>query len=145
MTAYEFEQKIASGEAQVLTLAAAKQLKGKRIRWFYLGDPSNVNSVRQMEVGPLISEWEYASRQPFEGYSSKADYWRSYMSARRIEELKQTLLLLDAQGNVPYLRVHLYTDVFEEPTFTCSDIDRKVYYLLEEGDAEQVADRNAGC
>ena len=110
MTAFEFEQKIASGEAQVLTLAAAKQLEGKRIRWFYLGDPSNVNSVRQMEVGPLISEWEYASRQPFEGYSSKADYWESYMSARRIEELKQTLLLLDAQGNAPYLRVHLYTD-----------------------------------
>lgn len=144
MTAYEFEQKIASGEAQVLTLAAAKQLEGKRILWFYFGYSANVNSVRQLEVGKIVSEWDYASKEPIKGYLSRADYWKSYMSERQMEKLKQTLLLLDAQGKAPYIRAHLYSGVFEEPTFTCSDMDREVYYLLDKEDAEPVADRNAG-
>lgn len=83
MKANEFIKKIENGEAKVLTVESAKNLKGKTILWMYFGYSGNENEVYEMIVGDIVSELEYYSTQPCEGYKSRADYWKSYMSERR--------------------------------------------------------------
>lgn len=122
-----FIGKINTGEAQVLTVKAAEQLKGKRIAWFYFGNPSNESQVFQMVVGDVISKFDYYSNQPCDGYTSRAAYWQSYMSEERLLETQRTLMLLEKDGSDPHIYCH--QSLYKEPTFTCSDEDREVYYI----------------
>lgn len=132
MKSNEFIQKIESGEAKVLTVEAAKNLKGKKILWMYFGYSGNENEVQEMKVGDIVSELEYYSNQPCEGYESRADYWKSYMSEKQLETVYKTLMLLDSEGKDKFIKAHLNMNLFDEPTFTCSDADREVYYMVVE-------------
>lgn len=85
-----------------------------------------------MKVGDIVSELEYYSNQPCEGYESRADYWKSYMSEKQLETVGKTLMLLDSDGKDKFIKAHLNMNFFDEPTFTCSDADREVYYLVIE-------------
>lgn len=76
MNAKGFIEKMKSGEAKVLTVKVAKLLKGKRIAWMYFGYKGQ-NSVKEMTVGDIVTELDYNEAQPCEGFSSRADYWRS--------------------------------------------------------------------
>lgn len=129
MKVNEFIQKIESKEARVLTVEAAKILKGETILWMYFGYSGNENEVYEMNVGDIVSELEYYSNRPFKGYKSHADYWKSYMSEKQLKEKENTLLLLDSDGNDKFIRANLNCDLFNEPTFTYSDADREVYYV----------------
>lgn len=124
-----FRKKIEANEAKVLTLDSARQLKGKRIAWMYFGyNPSVVN---EMIVGDIVSSWDYNEKQPCEGYKSRTDYWQSYMKKEQLQREKETLLLLDAEGKNSYIKCHSdWNDTYEEPTFTCSDANREVYYII---------------
>ena len=128
MTTSSFISAIENGTAQVLTVTAAKSLIGKKIAWMYSGYQGNDNSVKESVIGRIVSEWDYYSEQPMEGYSSRADFWNTHMSPSRIEAAKQKLLILDEQGELTYMYSH--SDFFEEPTFVCSDNDREVYFIL---------------
>lgn len=129
MNAKEFIEKIKSGEAKVLTVKVAKLLKGKRIAWMYFGYKGQ-NSVKEMTVGNIVTELDYNETQPCEGFSSRADYWRSYMTEKQLDEKKTTLLLLQADGKCPYINAHTkYSNFYNVPTFTCTDADREVYYI----------------
>ena len=127
ITPQVFIEKIKTGEAKVLTVKAAEQLKGKRIAWFYFGNPSNEFQVFQMVVGDIVSKFDYYSTQPCEGYTSRAAYWQSYMSGERLLETQRTLMLLEENGSDPC--VYCHQNLYKEPTFTCSDADREVYYI----------------
>lgn len=129
MVTSEFVKKIKNEEAKVLTVEAAKKLKGKTILWMYFGCSGNKNEVYEMIVGNIVSELEYYSTQPCEGYKSRTDYWKSYMSEGQLKEKENTLLLLDSDGNNKFIRAHLNLSFFDEPTFTCSDADKEVYYV----------------
>lgn len=129
MNTQEFYRKVDNGEAKVLTVEVAKTLKGKKIYWWYKGYSGNENHVDEIAIGDIVSELDYYSTQPCEGYSSRTEYWRSYMTKSQINEKKNTLLLLDTDGKNKFIRAHLNFDYFKEPTFTCSDADREVYYL----------------
>lgn len=131
MTTKEFNEKIQNGEAQVLTLEKAKQLKGKRILWSYFPDRANHQEVSEMTVGNIISEWDFNKTQPMEGYASRTDYWKSYFSQSKIEESKGKLILLDEDGRNHYIYCHTLERFFDEPTFTCSDADREVFIVVE--------------
>lgn len=131
MTTKEFNQKIKDGEAKVLTLEAAKELKGKTIFWTYFGYEHNQQVILENKVGDIISELDYAENEPLDGWKSRADYWRSYMSAEKLQKCKDTLMLLDADGQSTYMYCYLYSEFFDEPTFTCSDEDRCVYYIVK--------------
>lgn len=130
ITVKEFVNKIKSGEAKVLTVKRAKKLKGQKILWMYFGYSGNINTVREMIVGEIISELSYYENQPCEGYKSRAEYWRSYMNPDQLQDNRDKLLLLDEDGSESYICAHTGRfNFFEVPTFTCSDADREVYYL----------------
>lgn len=90
----------------------------------YFGYSGNENEVYKMSVGDIVSELEYYSKQPCEGYKSRAEYWKSYMSEKQLNDKESTLLLLDSDGKDKFIRAHLNSGLFDEHTFTCSDADR---------------------
>lgn len=128
MTIKEFVGKINNGEASVLTLEAAKALKGDRIYWMYFGYNSNENAVSEMIVGDIVSAFDYAKKKYMEGYTSRAAYWESYMTEEQLDEVKKKLVLLDDKGKDQGIYIHPKYNFFDEPTFTCSDADREVFY-----------------
>lgn len=129
MTTQEFNKKIENGEAKVLTVEAAKRLKGKNIIWTYFGYEANQQCLHEMTVGNILSEMDYYETQPMKGWKSKAEYWRSYMSKSMLDKIKNTLLLLDSENSATYIKCYPDSGIFEEPTFTCSDADRCVFYI----------------
>lgn len=129
ITPNNFIKKIESGEAKVLTVETAKLLRGKRIAWMYFGYQGQ-NTVKEMTVGDIISSLDYNETQPCDGFSSRSEYWRSFMTERQLDEEKTKLLLLDAGGGCPYIKSFTkYFNFYDTPTFTCSDADREVFYI----------------
>lgn len=129
MTTQEFNQKIESGEAKVLTLDLAKSLIGKRIMWTYFGSNGNYQDVYETKIGDIVTRMRYNETQPLNGWKSRAEYWRSYMNERQLDEVNNTLLIIDENNNDTYMYCHLIESWFEEPTFTCSDADRCVFFI----------------
>ena len=134
MTNEEFIQKIDNGEAKVLTVEAAKKLKGKHILYFYFGYNPNKETVKELVVGDIVSEWEYYKNEPCIGYSSRTEMWENECDEERIEEHKNRLLLLSANGDClnaddETFCIYSETAFFDEPTFCCTDSDVEVYYL----------------
>jgi hypothetical protein len=113
---------------EVLTVERAKELKGKTIEWFYFG--YNPTKVETMVVGDIVNKWEYNKAQPYDGYSSRTEYWKSYMSEAQMEHCKNRLILLDADGNNTYVYCDTKDGWFKELTFVCSDSDREVYFRV---------------
>lgn len=99
MTTFEFIKKINNGEAKVLTVEAAKGIKGKKINWMYFGYQANTNVVNTTIVGDIKG------------------------GENRLE-------LLDIKGMPTYMYAHLDSKYYSESTFTCSDSDREVYYIV---------------
>ena len=129
MTKKEFISAIENGQAKVLTLEAAKELKDKRIAWMYFGYGGNEDVVNEMIVGDIFTEFDYNKTQPCEGYSSRAAYWESYMTKEALAEKKERLVLTDAEGEYTYIFCEPNIPLYDEPTFCCSDSDREVYYI----------------
>lgn len=80
-----------------------------------------------MKSGDIVSELEYHSSQPCEGYESRAGYWKPYMSEKQLETADKTLMLSDSDGKDKFIKAHLNMDFFDEPAFTCPDADREAY------------------
>lgn len=116
---------------QVLTYDVAKQLIGKTIATTYCGyNPSTVGFVK---ITGFISEWDYAATDhDVPNYSSRQEYWKSCMTEKQIAEAKNTILLLGENGKRGPHHISIYLDdhFFSEPTATCSDADREVYYVV---------------
>lgn len=130
MTTQEFNKKIETGEAKVLTLDMAKKLKGKKIIWTYFG--YNPQRIYEMVVGDIISEYDYCKTEPCDGYPSRSAYWDAILSPERIKALKETYIILD-ENNKFTTYMYMYStffEIFDEPTFTCSDSDRPVFFLI---------------
>lgn len=121
---------------QLLTLEAAKKLNGKPIACTSPEYRMNTPHVVQFVVGDIVSEWDHAATRVYpdqEGkytqYDNYQQYWGSYMSADKIDELKTTMLVLDNAGNWQYRCNTKYWMYSDTPTFHGSDVDREVYYV----------------
>lgn len=121
-------QMVGTGEGKWMTLEDAKALKGKTIYWSYIGSQAKV--VYETKVGEIIIEWDYALTQECEGYANRQEYWAKVFADRQdlIEDFKNTLLLLDANGDFTGIKCYLNNPYFNVPTMTCSDMDRGVFY-----------------
>jgi hypothetical protein len=121
-------------ERKELTLERAKELKGKTIIYNYPCNQSRM--LKKITVGEIISEWDYFKTQPMEGWANRTEYWASFMTPKQIEDKKNLLLLLDADGKETYLFCESKVNWEEGPTFHCSDSDRLVSYReYDEDDA----------
>lgn len=99
----DFVEKINNGEAKLLTLAAAQSLIGKRISWMYFGYEGNSNVVYTDVVAALQkSNDEVRIMNDANEYT----FMQCYLDEGRV--------------------------INPEPTFVCSDLDRVVYFLVEE-------------
>lgn len=85
-----------------------------------------------MTIGGIVSEYDYYKTQPMDGYPSRTDYWESYMIQEQLQYKKDKLILLDSDGSNPY--IYSFTgryNVFDEPTFICSDSCRPVFFIIQ--------------
>lgn len=126
----EMRELVKDGTAKILTVEAAKSLIGKKIQTIYFGY-SGQDGVDEFIVGNISNALELAEKSPIEGYNNRADYWKSYMTEKELEQYATKLVLLDATGNDHSINCHSkYDNFFTELTFTCSDADRPVYYVI---------------
>ena len=131
ITAREFNQKIDNNEAAVLTVEKAKSLKGKKIAWTYFGYSSNEQVVYEMTVGEIVSSWDFHKNEKVDGFESRTAEWQTWMRPDQIQDEKDKLILLDEKGEN---NNHIFAftgreNCFDEPTFTCSDSDRSVFFI----------------
>lgn len=130
ITVEEFLKKIETGEAKKLTLQAAKELKGKKIAWSYFCYEGNEPTVEYLCVGDIISQYDYNQTQPHPRFKSRSEYWESYMDWQKLQKVKETLVLLNSEGNDTFIYCHPQSLLrYKELMFTCSDVDREVYYI----------------
>ena len=125
----EFNEKIQSGEARVLTLAEAKKLTGKRIAWSYNHD-SNNQCVYESVIGSIQSEWDYYKTQPMEGFDNRTEYWRTFMRISEINHERNRMILLNDENKETFMFCQMDDKLYDEPTFCCSDGDREVYFVV---------------
>lgn len=122
----------------LLTLNAAEKLVGSKIAITSPVSNENIADVKIFTIKGFISEWDAAAldKNGIKDYGSRQEWWESYMKKERIEELKKTLLietesdLVESYWKNVGVRCHTYNTIFSEPTFTGSDIDREVYYVV---------------
>ena len=117
---------------EVLTVKKARELVGKTIYWTYIGYRHNEQRYEKSVIGEIVSEADWAKSQPCEGYPSRWEYWKRELP-RTAEWAENTLLLLDDKGKTTGIKAFCGKyDIFgyPEPTFTCSDADREVYFKI---------------
>lgn len=98
---------------QILTLSIAKQLKGKKIATTYPVYRMNEPRVIEFTVGEIVPQEMLWSNQD-----------ANFLKKMR-KQYGKVFELLDENGNGTSIRAHIdYNDIF-----TCSDIDRPVFYI----------------
>lgn len=121
---------------QVLTLAIAKTLIGKKIAVTNSEYKYNTPDVRIGTVMGIESKWDWAGKEDhshLDGgrWATRQDYWASYMGEMQIEEMKNTLHIV-ADGEELYCTCIPASRWYSEPTFFGSDADREIYYIVIE-------------
>ena len=125
----EMYKVLQDGSAKHLTLGLYKSLKGKTIKTIYIGYAGQ-DGVDKFTVGDLKSEYEIAEGEKVEKFINHAEYWKSYMTEKQLNEKRNTYKLLTADGRDTLISVDQeYKPYFNEPTFTYNDTDRAIYFI----------------
>lgn len=127
------EKAIQNGTAKVLTLEIAKTLIGKKIQTKYFGYKGQ-NGIETFVVGGFKTEMQLAAERRYTcnywKFKNFAQYWLSYMTPNQIEEKETTIILTKKGGKPTFIRCQSkLNNFYSEPTFTCSDADREVYFV----------------
>lgn len=136
-TLEEMRDIVARNEAKLLTIEAARELKGKKIQTIYFGY-AHQDGTDEFVVGDLVSEWEYYRNlkedcYPNEkGHQNRTEYWASYMTPAQIERCKEQLELTTEEGLLTYIRYTPEDDFGNDHVMWCSDVDRWVLYIMAE-------------
>jgi hypothetical protein len=128
-TLQEMREAVKNDTAQILTLDLANELKGKKIATIYFGYKGQ-DGIDEFIVGEIVSELDLARREvTFKEidprFNNRAEYWESYMTKQQLNEKRNRMLLLTADGRNTYI----YAAPSNDGIFTCSDIDRYVFYV----------------
>lgn len=119
MKTSEFFKKIKNGEAKALTVDIATQMIGKTIHYMYFGYPANKIAVKKCTISEIISEADFVHRTEPERFNS----WTPDMKKSASRHL-----VIISNGENTFIRYNIDFNYFDEPTFTCSDGDREVYF-----------------
>jgi hypothetical protein len=119
-------------QGTILTLAEVNNLLGKKLIGTYPVYKGNEPEVVEFTITGYISEWDKAAHDTSaEGFANRQEYWKTIMTPERIQECKNKLCLLTAEGNhSQFFYCQLNNDNFDEPSFTCGDADRPVYFVV---------------
>ena len=111
---------------QVLTIGKAKELTGKYIYITNFEYWGNDPTVRRVLVDP-ISKWDAAAKDhTAKGFSSRQEYWESFMTEKQIEQTKKCFSIgLNELGNLEGSTLNATDDT----PFFGSDEDREIYYI----------------
>lgn len=126
-TLQEMRQAVNNGTAKVLTLEAAKALKGKRIATIYFGYHGQ-DGIDEFTVKEVISEWEQILKDKSETEESRI----KRLGEKYINYLKQSRTLVadrEINNGGTFIWCNPLDFSFSIPTFVCSDSDRTVYYV----------------
>ena len=116
---------------QVLTVEIAKSLLGQRIQTVYSGYRGQ-DGDENFVIGQVVSELEYYRNLKEECYQNnpkfknRAEYWESYMTEKQLSEHRNKMVIITADGRNTFIYAHSFND----GSFTCSDSDRFVYYVV---------------
>ena len=127
---------VESGNAKILTVEEAKNLKGKKIQTIYFGYDHQDNTD-EFVVGDITTSLALAEANTEEGFTSRgyknqADYWKSYMTSQQLKRESERLNLLREDGSNTYIQYAPEYDSMNEREMWCSDIDRAVFYIMAE-------------
>lgn len=116
---------ISEGKAEMLTVKKSIEIRGRKVACLYFGYASQ-DKYMEFNVGNYRTLWDIAEQTPLEGWKNQAEYWKSYMSDGQIADKINTVNLFTADEVDTYYRAH----ECNKGVFTCSDIDRPVYFML---------------
>lgn len=109
------------GTAKVLTVEAAKELKGKRIQTIYFGYRGQ-DGVDDFIINDFKTMYElHHDRQ-----------YLDTLGERTVNQFKNIIEIVSERGNTAIRYDKDYSYIFDEPTFTCSDVDRGVFFIEAE-------------
>ena len=119
--------------AQVLTIETAKELKGEKIQTIYFGY-RHQDHTEEFVVGDVVSELEYYRNlkedcYPDGRFNNRAEYWESFMTPAQLQERKDKLFLVTADGRNTY--IYGYENHYSG-IMNCSDDGRYVYFIKSE-------------
>ncbi len=123
----ELRQAVENKTASILTVDDAISLKGKRIATIYFGYRGQ-NGIDDFIVGDVVSEYDQAENVTagFEKEGNMARRWDAVLSREALLTRKNTMILMTAEGRNTFIRAHAEN----AGAFTCSDIDRFIYYVV---------------
>ncbi len=124
---------VENGTAKPLTLEVAKMLKGQRIQVIHFGYRGQ-DEATDFVVGEIVSQWDLAALEKDEKLfpnGSRQTYWSTF-GEEKINEFKNKLVLLDEDGKNNFIYCHSKSREFDEPTFTRSDVNRAVFFIIIE-------------
>ena len=133
-TLQEMKKIVDLGEAKLLTIEAARELKGKKIQTIHFGY-AHQDGTDEFVVGDITTEMEYYRNLKEEcfpdqhGNRNRAEYWESYMTASQLKRKRERLILLREDGTSTSIFYDPAEDYDKNEVFSCSDIDRWVFYI----------------
>lgn len=135
MTKEEFKKKMIEEDLEgleVLTLDKAMSLIGKKIMWSFYPDRANSIVVEEVTIGAIRNAWAMA-KETLEESGTMAERLKKSFSRDFLKKYyKDRIVILDENGKDTYIRCEVSSVLFDEPTFTCSDEDRRVFYTEAE-------------
>lgn len=135
MTKEEFKEKMTGEDLEgleVLTLDKAMSLIGKKIMWSYYPDRANSIVVEETTIGAIRNAWAMA-KETLEEDGAMAERLKKSFSRDFLKKYyKDMFIILDDKRKDIHIRCDVNSVLFDEPTFTCSDGDRRVFYTEAE-------------
>lgn len=130
-------------EKQTLILAEKyfNALIGKKINTIYYGYAGQ-DGIDEFIIGSIKSQYQLAEENIYSenenrSHKNQAQYWESYMTKEQLENEKNTFDIITKEGRCTGIRLYRsghgnWKYYFKEPTFTCSDADRAIHFILNE-------------
>lgn len=123
---------------EVLTVNSAKALKGKKIQILNFGY-AHQDTTDEFVIGDVMSELEYYRQLKEDcypdkhGHMNRAEYWESYMTPEQLKEHRETLVVVNDNGENTYIFYNPKYDYDNSGTFYMGDVDRLVFFMMVEG------------
>lgn len=106
------------GKIPVFKIEDYENLRGHTIQTTHIGY-NGQTSTEIIVVGDLVSEWDLARNKPMDGFANRQEYWASYMTPKKIQERKETLVMTDFNGVETFIKKYPNNNIFSVGEYDC--------------------------